>query len=59
MPVQILCGPAELDHQVFGEILWLKLAALFPPQPDEIGFILSHNDAGIRAADKGPAIFHA
>ena len=56
VPVQVLCGPAELDHQVFREILRLNLAPLFPPQPNEIGFILAHNDAGVRAANERAAL---
>ena len=56
MPIQVFRGPAELDHQVFGEILWFKFPALFPPQSDKIGFILAHNDAGIRAADERAAL---
>jgi len=59
VPVQVLCGPAELDHQVFREILRRKFSALFAPQSDEIGFILTHNDAGVRAANERAALMVA
>ena len=55
-PVQVLGDGAELDDQVVGEVLGLDLAALLPPQPNERGLIVAHDDAGVRAADEGAAI---
>ena len=34
VPVELLGHGAELDDQVVREVLWLDLAALFPPKPD-------------------------
>ena len=51
-PVQVLGGEAELDDEVAGEVLRLDLAALFPPQPEQGGLIVAHDDPGVRAADK-------
>ena len=47
----------KLDDEVAREVLRLDLAALLPPQPDEGGFIIAHDDPGVRAADECPAIF--
>ena len=47
---------AELDDQVAGEVLGLDLAALFPPEPEQGGLVIAHDDPGVRAADKVPAI---
>ena len=33
-PILLLSGQAELDDEVAGEVLWLDLAALFPPEPE-------------------------
>ena len=33
----------------------LDLAALFPPQPQEGGLIVAHDDPGVRAADERAA----
>ena len=40
VPVQVLGRQAELNDEVAGEILGLDLAALFPPEPEEGGFIV-------------------
>jgi hypothetical protein len=52
VPVQVLGRDAKLDHEVGGQILRLDLAALFPPEPEEGGFIIAHDDPGVRAADE-------
>jgi len=39
VPVQVLGRQTELNDEVAGEILWLDLAALLPPEPEEGGFI--------------------
>ncbi len=51
-PVQLLGDKAELHREVSGEVLGLDLAALLLPQPDQGGLIITHDDAGIRAADE-------
>ncbi len=50
--VQLLGHRAELNDQVLREIRRRQLAALFPPQPDEVFLIVAHDDAGIRSADE-------
>ncbi len=56
-PVEVLGGQAELDDEVAGEVLRLDLAALFPPQPQQGGLVIAHDDPGVRAADEVAAIF--
>jgi antitoxin (DNA-binding transcriptional repressor) of toxin-antitoxin stability system len=34
------------------KIFWLDLAALLAPQAEQGGFIVAHDDAGVRAADE-------
>ena len=55
-PVEVLGHAAQLDDQVFGEILGLDLAALFPPQPQQARLIIAHDEPGIGAADEGAAV---
>ena len=43
---------AELDDEIAGQVLRLDLAALFPPEPQQGGLIIAHDDPGIRAADE-------
>ena len=52
VPVEVLGHGAELDDQVVRQVLRLDLAALFPPQPEQGGFIVAHDDPGVRAADE-------
>ena len=47
---------AELDDEVAGEVLGLDLAALLPPEPEQGGFVVPHDDPGVRAADEGAAV---
>ena len=56
VPVEVLGHGAELDDQVVREVLGLDLAALFPPQPEQGGFVVAHDDPGVRAADEGAAV---
>ena len=56
VPVEVLGHGAELDDQVVREVFRLDLAALFPPQAEQGGFIVAHDDPGIRAADERSAI---
>ena len=39
-PVELLGDQAELDDEVAGQVLWLDLAALFPPQPQQGGLVV-------------------
>jgi hypothetical protein len=56
-PVQILGGDPELDHEIGREVLRLDFTPLLPPQAEKGSFIIAHNDAGVRAADKAAAEF--
>ena len=51
-PVEVLGDEPELDDQIAGQVLRLDLAALLPPQPDQGGFVVAHDDPGVRAADE-------
>ena len=51
-PVELLGGEPKLDDEVAGEVLRLDLAALLSPQPQQSGFIIAHDDPGVRAADE-------
>src|SRR5579864_1959094 len=50
-PVERLGGDAELRDEIVREVLRLDLAALFAPKANKGGFIGTHDDAGVRAAD--------
>ncbi len=56
VPVEVLGHGAELDDQVGREVFGLDFAALFPPQPQQGGLVVAHDDPGVRAADKGTAV---
>ena len=51
-PIEILGHRPELDNEVAGEILRLDLAAFLPPEPQQGGFIVAHDDPSVRAADE-------
>ena len=51
-PVEVLGDDAELDDEVAGQVLRLDFAALFPPQPQQGGLVIAHDDPGVRAADE-------
>ena len=55
-PIEVLGDDAELDDEVAGEVLRLDLAALLPPQPEQGGFVVAHDDPGVRAADECAAL---
>jgi hypothetical protein len=42
----------KLDNKVAGQILRVDLTAFFSPEAMECGFVLAHNDPGIRATNK-------
>ena len=52
VPVEVLGHGAELDDQVVCEVLGLNLAALFPPKAKQGGFVIVHDDPGVRAANE-------
>ena len=54
--VEGLGHDAELDDEVAGQVLGLDLAALFPPQPQQGGLVVAHDDPGVRAADEVAAV---
>ena len=51
-PVEVLGDDAELDDEVAGQVLRLDLAALFPPEPEQGGLVVAHDDPGVGAADE-------
>ena len=53
VPVEVLGHGAELDDQVVRKVLGLDLAALFPPQAEQGGLVVAHDNPGVRAAYKG------
>jgi hypothetical protein len=55
--VELLGHGAELDNEVTRQVLWLDLAALLPPEAEQSGLIVAHDDPGVRAADEGTAIW--
>ena len=51
-PVELLGRGPELDDEVAGQVLRLDLAALLPPEAEQGGFVVAHDDPGVRAADE-------
>jgi hypothetical protein len=56
MPVQVLGHSAKLDHEVAGQVFGFGLAPFFLPKSDQRRLVVTHDDPGIRAADKGAAV---
>src|SRR5439155_27336228 len=56
VPVELLCHKAELDDEVAGEVLGFDFAALFLPKTFQGRLIGAHDDAGVGASDKTPAL---
>src|SRR6516165_8521489 len=54
--IELFGGGSELDHEITGEVLGLRLAALLAPQPHQSGFIAAHDDPGVGATDESSAI---
>ena len=54
-PIERLGHDPELDDEIGGQVLGLDLAALFPPEAEQGGFVVAHDDAGVGAAYKGTA----
>jgi len=57
VPIERLGHNPQLDDQVFGEVFGFDFATFFPPEPDESGFVLAHDNPRIGATDEStPAI---
>ncbi len=52
VPVQLLGYAPKLDDEVAGQILGLDLSALFAPEAEQGGLVVSHDDTGVRAAGR-------
>jgi hypothetical protein len=55
-PVQLLGYRTELDDQILAQVLRSDFASLFSPKPNELRRVGSHDDPGVRAADKAAAV---
>ena len=55
-PVQLLGDGPKLDDEVAGEVLWLNLTAFLAPKAQQGGFVVAHDDSGVRAADENTAV---
>ena len=56
VPIEGFGHRPELDNEVAREVLRLDFAALFPPEAEQGGFVIAHDDPGVRAADEAPAV---
>jgi uncharacterized caspase-like protein len=56
VPVEFLGRTAELDDQVAGKVFGLRLAPLFAPEPEQGGFVIAHDDPGVRTADEAAPV---
>jgi hypothetical protein len=52
LPIEVFGYQAELDDEVAGKVLRFDLASFFAPEAEEGGFIITHYDPGVRAADE-------
>jgi hypothetical protein len=55
-PIKLLRYHAEPYQEIVGLVLWLGFTTLFPPEPEQGLLIITHDDPGVRAADKGAAV---
>jgi hypothetical protein len=55
MPIKNFSHESELDDEVAGQVLGLGFALFFPPQAEQGGFIVAHDDPGVGAADEAPS----
>ena len=46
-PVELLGDAAELDDQVAGQVFGLGLAPFLPPEPEQGGLVIAHDDPGV------------
>jgi hypothetical protein len=54
--VERLGDAAKLDDQVSREVLGLYLAPLLPPEPEQGGFVVAHDDPCIRCPDEAAPV---
>ena len=54
--IEVLGRRPELHDEIAGEVLRLGLAPFLAPEADQGGFIAAHDDPGVRAAYKRPAL---
>jgi hypothetical protein len=50
--IELLGRDPELNHEIAGQVVRLNFSPLLPPQPDQRLLVTSHDDPGVRAADK-------
>jgi hypothetical protein len=55
-PIEVLGHGPELDDEVVGQVLRLRFAAFLVPETNQGGFVVAHDNSGIRAADEGAAV---
>ena len=55
-PIEGLGHHPELDDEIAGKVLRLDLAAFFPPQAEQGGLVIAHDDSGVGAADEGAPV---
>jgi hypothetical protein len=56
VPVEVLGDVAELHDQVAREIFGLDFPPFLPPEPEQGGFVATHDDSSVRAANEGAAV---
>ena len=54
--VQVLGRNTELNDEIARQVLRLDLAPLFPPEPEEGGFVIAHDHTSVGAAEEVAAI---
>jgi len=55
-PIKPLSGHAKLNNEVPRKILRLDLAPFLPPKPHQGDLVATHDDPGVRTADKISAL---
>jgi hypothetical protein len=55
-PIKLLGSETKLDDQIGRQVLRLDLAAFLRPKAEEGGFVIAHDDAGVRAANEVPPV---
>jgi len=50
--VEVFRRVSQLNDQVTAEVFRRRFAALLAPQPQQRGFVVAHDNAGVGAADK-------
>jgi hypothetical protein len=53
--VQFLSRDAKLYDEIAGQVLRLDLAPLLPPEAEEGGLVVAHDDPGVRTTNEIPA----